>query len=77
LACPGAPFLAIGIEGIVDDPLGGVLFVVVLETQVAKTLGDGLQSRSLGLVPERIVGIRAVDDLASKTSAGSPVRCTA
>src|SRR6266700_1120030 len=56
-------FLAIGVEGVIDDPLGGVLLVVVFETQLAEALSDGLQSWSLGLVPEGIVGIRAVHDL--------------
>src|SRR6266436_4090537 len=59
-------FLTIGIEGVVDDPLGGVLLVVVLETEVAEALSDGLQSRSLGLVPERIIGIRAIHNLAEQ-----------
>src|SRR5713101_5794618 len=57
-------FLTIGVERIIHDPLGGVLFVIILEAQVAEALGDRLQSRSLGLVPERVVGIRTVDDLA-------------
>src|SRR5437868_2303119 len=57
-------FLTIGVERIIHDPLGSVLFVVVFESQVAEALGDGLQSGSLGLVPERIVGIRTVDDFA-------------
>src|ERR1700680_3661097 len=48
-------FLAIGVEGVIHDPLNGILFVVVFETEVTEALGDGLQSGSLGLVPERIV----------------------
>src|SRR3954464_13489136 len=65
-------FLTIRVEGIIHDPLGGVLFVVVLETQVTETLGNRLQSWPLGLVPERIVGIRAIHDLAKQNQ-----RCVA
>src|SRR5436309_8908071 len=59
-------FLAIGVEGIIHDPLGGILLVVILETKMAEALGNRLQSRSLGLVPECIIGIRTVDDLAKQ-----------
>src|SRR5260221_13216554 len=58
--------LTIGVEGVIDNPLSGVLLVVILETEVAEALGDGLQPRPLGLVPERVVGIGAVDDLAQE-----------
>src|SRR6476469_7077878 len=54
---------AVGIEGIVDDPLGGVLLVVVLEAEMAESLGDRFQAGALGLVPEGIVCVSAVDDL--------------
>src|SRR5713226_9780020 len=52
--------LTIGVERVIDDPLSRVLLVVILEAQVAEALSDGLEARSLGLVPEGIVGIRAV-----------------
>src|SRR5260370_17489849 len=52
--------LAVGVEGIVDDPLGGVLLVVVLEAQMPEALSNRLQPLSFRLVPERVVGIRAV-----------------
>src|SRR5260370_939109 len=58
--------LAVGVEGIVDDPLGGVLLVVVLEAQMPEALSNRLQPLSFRLVPERVVGIRAVDDLAEQ-----------
>ena len=35
-------FLAIGIEGIIDNPLSGILGVIILETKMAEALGDGL-----------------------------------
>src|SRR5216683_5132770 len=57
---------AVSVERVIDDPLGGILFVVVLETQVAEPLGNRLQPFSLRLAPERVVGIRAVDDLAEQ-----------
>src|SRR5260370_42040687 len=59
-------FLTIRVEGVIHDPLSGVLFVVGLPAQMAEALGDGFQSRPLRLVPERIVGIRAVHDLAQQ-----------
>src|SRR5207247_2001467 len=58
--------LTVGVEGIVDDPLGGVQLVVILEAQVLEALGNRLQPLSFGLVPEGIVGIRPVDDLAEQ-----------
>src|SRR6266536_4532077 len=58
--------LTIGVECVIDNAFGGVLLMVILETKMAETLGDGLQSWTLGLVPERIVGIRTVDDLAQQ-----------
>src|SRR6266702_7759681 len=59
-------FLAIGVEGVIDDPLGGVVFMVIPETEMTESLSDGLQSGPLGLVPERVVGIRAIHDLAEQ-----------
>src|SRR6266566_6145950 len=53
-------FLTIGVERVIHNPFGGVLLVVILETKMAETLGDGLQPWSLGLVPKCIVGIRTV-----------------
>src|SRR6266487_6719669 len=58
--------LTIGVECVIDDPLGLVLLVIILETQMAEAFGDSFESWSLGLVPERIVGIRTVDDLAEQ-----------
>src|SRR5215470_16112179 len=54
--------LAIGIERIVDDPLGGIDRVVVLVAEMAEAFGDGLQSRPFRLSIERIVGVGSVDD---------------
>src|SRR6266516_7897355 len=58
--------LTIGVECVIDDPFSGVLLVVILEPKMAEPLGDGLQAWTLGLVPERVVGISAVDDLAQQ-----------
>src|SRR5207248_3111043 len=55
-----------GVEGVVDDPFGGVLLMVILEAQMTKTLGNRLQSWPLGLFPECIVSIRAADNLAQQ-----------
>ncbi len=42
--------LAVGVESIVDDPLGGVLLMVIFEAQVAEALGNGLEPFSFWLV---------------------------
>jgi hypothetical protein len=59
-------FLAVGVEGVVDDPFRGIEDVIVLVSEMAKALGDGFEPRSFGLMVERVVGIGAVDDLAEK-----------
>src|ERR1700736_6771942 len=59
-------FLAVCIQGVIDNPLGGVLLMVVLEAQVPEALRNRLKSLSFWLVPERIVGIGTVDDLAEQ-----------
>src|SRR5512134_642454 len=58
--------LAIGVQCIVDDPLGGVDLVIVFVTQVAESFGNRFESWAFWLLPERIVGVRAVDDLAEQ-----------
>ena len=40
--------------------------MIVLETEMTKTLGEGFEPRALGLLIERVVGIRPVDDLAEQ-----------
>src|SRR6266571_6517905 len=52
--------LTVGIEGIIDDPLGGVQLVVVPVAQVPEALGNRLQPLSFRLVPERIICIGAI-----------------
>ena len=51
------------VKGVVDDPFRGVDGVIVLVSEIAKSLGDRFKSRSFGLMVERVVGIGAVDDL--------------
>ena len=53
---------AIRIKRVVDDPFRGILFVVVLEAEMPKALGDGFEARSLRLVIQGVVGVGAVDD---------------
>src|SRR5689334_7459827 len=60
---PADHLLAVGVERIVDDPLCGVVLVIVLEAEMSKPLGDGFEARGFGLIPERVVGVGAVDDL--------------
>jgi hypothetical protein len=59
-------FLAIGIERVVNDPLGGIKRVIVFITEIAKAFGNGFQTRSFGLLIQCIVGVRAVDDFAEE-----------
>ena len=67
-------FLAIGIEGVVDDPFRGIERMIVFTAEMAKAFGDCFQTRSFRLLIERIVGIGAVNDLAEDASARLSVR---
>src|SRR6266513_4352094 len=58
--------LAISIEGVVDNPFGGVLLMVVLETEVTEAFSNRLQPLALRLVPERVISISPIDDLAEQ-----------
>src|SRR6201991_1902149 len=55
-------FQAIRIERVVDDPLRGIVFMVVLEAEMPKAFGDSFEARPLGLMVQRLVGGGAVDD---------------
>ena len=57
---------AVSVKCVVDDPLGGVDRVIVLEAQMAETFRDRFEARRFGLLIERIVGVGAVDDLAQQ-----------
>src|SRR5207302_2786464 len=63
-------FLAVGIKGIVNEPLGSIQCVIVLVAEMAKTFCDSLQARSFGLSIQGIIGVRAVDDLAQQDKCG-------
>jgi hypothetical protein len=43
--------LAIRVQRLIDDPLCRIDFVIVAKSQMPKSLGDRLQSSSLGLMP--------------------------
>src|SRR5262245_26405223 len=58
--------LAVRIEGVVDDPLRGIQFMVVLEAELAKPFGNGIEPRTLGLMIKRVVRVGAVDDPAEQ-----------
>src|SRR6266498_1731822 len=62
--------LAVNIERVIDDPLSGVDFVIVFESEMAESLSDGFQSGTFGLVPQRVVGVGAVDDLGEQQQCG-------
>src|SRR5262249_41897119 len=57
---------AVSIKRVVDDPLGGIHGVIVLEAEMAETFRDGFKARRFGLLIEGIVGVGAVDDLAQQ-----------
>ena len=56
-------FLAIGVEGIVDDPLGCIDGMIVRKAEAAKPFGDGFKSGAFGLMVEGVVRVGAIDDL--------------
>src|SRR5216684_293375 len=58
--------LAIRAQRIVNNPLRCIDFVVVLKIQAAKPFRDGVQPRALRLLPQRVVGVRAIHDLAKQ-----------
>src|SRR3989304_6303220 len=60
------PPLAIGVERVVDDSLGGVDLMIVTESELAKPLGDRCQAGTFRLAVEGVVGVGAVDDPAEQ-----------
>jgi hypothetical protein len=68
---------AIRVERIVDDPLGGIKRVVIPVAEMPEAFGHCLETRSLGLMVERVVGIGAVDDPAQPARGQDrPSACT-
>src|SRR5258705_7778800 len=53
---------AIRIERVIDNPLGRIVFVVILEAEMPKAFGDSFESWSLGLMIQGVIGVGAVDD---------------
>src|SRR5215213_5299394 len=64
---------AVRVEGVVDDPLGRIELVVVFVTEMTEALGNRVESRPFGLMPERIVGVSSVDDPAEQHQCGIAV----
>src|SRR6266852_3826332 len=58
--------LAIRVQRIINNPLGCIDFVIVLKIQAAKPFRDGVQPSALRLLPQRVVGVRAIHDLAKQ-----------
>src|SRR5438270_13647644 len=58
--------LAIAIQGVVHNRLGRDDLMIVLVTEVAEPLGDGVQPCRLRLVPESVIRIGPVDDLSQE-----------
>src|SRR4029077_19050732 len=57
---------AIGVKRVINNPLGRIDFMVVAEVQLSKSLGDRIQSSSLGLMPQRVVRVGAVYDFSQQ-----------
>src|SRR5205809_5783576 len=62
--------LAIGVERVVDNPLGRVQGVIILEPETPKAFGNRLEPRGLRLVPEGVVGVGAIHDSREKHERG-------
>src|SRR3972149_1265499 len=58
--------LAIGVERVVDDSLGGVDLMIVTESELTKPLGDRCQAGTFRLAVEGVVGGGAVDNPAEQ-----------
>src|SRR3989304_718874 len=58
--------LAISVERVVDDSLGGVDLMIVTESELTKALGDRCQAGTFRLAVEGVVGVGAVDDPAEQ-----------
>src|SRR5260370_1247443 len=59
-------FLQIRVQPIINNPLRCIDFVIVLKIQAANPFRDGVQPRALRLLPQRVVGVRAIHDLAKQ-----------
>src|SRR5207253_855560 len=58
--------LTIGIESVIDHPLGRILFLVVPEAQMPKAFSNSFKSGTFGLIPKRIVGISSINNFAEQ-----------
>jgi hypothetical protein len=57
---------AVGIERIVNDPLGSIDLVIVFVAEMPKAFGNSFKSRSFRLTIERVVRVSGIDDLSEK-----------
>ena len=60
----------VSVERVVNDPLSGVDFVIVLVAEVSEALGDCVKSWALGLMVQRVVGVGPIDDPAEQHESG-------
>jgi hypothetical protein len=61
---------AVSVKRVVDDPLGGIERMIVLEAEMPEAFRDGFKARRFGLLIEAIVGVGTVDDLAQQHERG-------
>src|SRR5262249_9938225 len=62
--------LAVTVKRVVDDPLGGINRMIVLEAEMPEAFPEAFKARRFGLLIEAIVGVGAVDDLAQQRERG-------
>lgn len=67
-------FLAVCMQGVIDNPFSRVDFMVIFEAQMAKPFGDGLEPGSFGLAVKGVVCIRAIDNLAEQCQDGIAIQ---
>ena len=65
--------LAVPVQRVVDNPLRCVDRLIILEAKMPKALRDRAETRCLGLVPQRVVGVRTVDNLGKEHHGGITV----
>lgn len=53
---------AICIKGVINDPLGRIQVMVVLEAHMSKAFSNRFKARAFGLIPERIVSVSSILD---------------
>src|SRR5260221_9796185 len=67
--------LTIGIESVIDHPLGRIQIMVVLEAQVLKAFSNSFKSCAFGFIPERIIGISSINNYRAELTQDRSLDC--